>query len=317
VASGIVRWINDVLIEHDVLGRSVGAAARWRNFTGHHEFVDRSRGSDRLAYVLVGYKPHLWSLSLDRLSRFVSTDMDVCLVTPAVRNPALDALAKRNGWSTLWTRANYLSLAQNLAIRGHPAARFIFKFDEDIFIGRGYCEDLLSAYERIGAEGSFRPGAVAPVLNVNGYSYVEFLRTRGLQDAWRERFGPLLRGAGQIPATDDGAAARWLWENSLPFDELCELFRHQPFAYSAVPHKFNIGAILFERDFWERIGGFLVRPPQGALGVDETHLCTACVQLSRPVLVAHNVLAGHFAFAGQDAAMRDALSTLARQLRAG
>jgi len=87
-------------------------------------------------------------------------------------------------------------------------------------------------------------------------------------------------------------------------------FAAQPFGYDAVPHRFSIGAILFERDLWERMGGLRVRPPEGSLGVDESHICRKCHDFSRPVLVVHDVLAGHIAYGPQAETMLRALDDL-------
>jgi len=295
--------------------RTVRRVERRINHAGTANLADRSRGSERLAIILAGYKPHLWDITLPRFERFLPADADVCLLSAAKRVPELEELAERRGWSYLSTRANHVSLVQNLAIRAHPAARYVFKFDEDILITDGLCERLLDAHERIAAAGRYWPGFVSPVLNLNGFTYVRFLEQQGLAEAYRERFGELIHAGGQIPVTEDGAAARWMWENSLPFDEIAARMATEPFGFSTVPHKFNIGAILFERGIWEGLGGFRVRPPSGGLGVDETQLCKWCVHTSHAMCVAHNAFAGHFAFGAQDAAMREALPGLREHLR--
>lgn len=292
------------------LERTYLGTQRRVNFTGRHRLEDRSRGSDRLVVLLAGYKSHLWDLTLPRLARFLPTDADICVASPGMWSDDLSVLAERRGWSYLSTAGNYPSLAENLAIRGHPAAEWILKIDEDIFIGEGFFERLVATYQRVEAEGAWWPGFVAPLLNVNGYSYVPFLEAVGAADAYRERFGPLVHAAGPIPATDDGVAARWLWELTVPFDDVAARFAAEPPAYSLVPHKFSIGAVLLRREFWEQFRGFKVRPFVGGIGVDEAHLCGVCTTFSRVMVVAHDVLGGHFSFAPQDTAMRTALSEL-------
>ena len=285
------------------------------NFRGRHRFVDRSAGHPTLVVVLSGYKPHLWDLTLPRLRDHLPADVDVCLVCPGVEVPEVEALAASAGWSYLSTGPNYPSLALNLAIARHPRAATIVKLDEDIFIGAGFVQRLLAAYDRIEAEGAYRPGFVAPTINVNGFGYVHFLESMGLLDDYRSRFGPTTRAAGGIPVTDDGAAARWIWERSLPFDEVSARFAALAPGYSTVPHKFSIGAILFRREFWDFFGGFKVRPFVGGIGVDEQHICVSCLTFSRVMAVAHDVLAGHFSFSLQDGVMRAALPALRDGLR--
>jgi hypothetical protein len=302
------------LVDPRRVERALAGLVRRRNITGASYFVDRSTGSHAVAVILAGYKPYLWDITLARLERFLSPEIDVCLVSPALRSGPLEALAERRGWSYLSTRANYVSLAQNLAIARHPDARWVVKLDEDIVIGEGFFERLLAAYGRVVAEGHYRPGFCAPVLNVNGFSYLRFLQTMGLEAAYRERFGDLRLATGEIPATNDGEAALWLWRHSLPFDEVAARFAAQPPAFSTVPHRFSIGAILFEREFWDSFGGLLVRPPAGALGVDEASICRKCVDMSRAMVVAHDVFAGHFSFSAQEAFMREHVEELRPEL---
>lgn len=295
------------------LERTYASAQRKVNFHGRFRFVDRSAGRSCAVLVLAGYKPHLWELTLPRLERFLPADVDVCLACPGLDNFELSVRAAANGWSYLSTSANYPSLALNLAIAHHPQARSLIKLDEDVFIGSGFVPGLLAVYDQVESEKAYRPGFVAPLLNVNGFSYAEFLEALELVDAFRERFGPPIRAAGSIPVTDDGDAAAWIWERSVPFDEVSAAIARRPAGYSTVPHKFSIGAILFRREFWEQFGGFKVRPFVGGIGVDEAHICAACITFSRVMAVAHQVFAGHFSFAPQDAAMRAALP----RLRAG
>jgi len=302
------------LVDPRRVERALAGLVRRRNITGASYFVDRSTGSHAVAVILAGYKPYLWDITLARLERFLPPEIDVCLVSPALRSGPLEALAERRGWSYLSTRANYVSLAQNLAIARHPDARWVVKLDEDIVIGEGFFERLLAAYGRVVAEGHYRPGFCAPVLNVNGFSYLRFLQTMGLEAAYRERFGDLRLATGEIPATNDGEAALWLWRHSLPFDEVAARFAAQPPAFSTVPHRFSIGAILFEREFWDSFGGLLVRPPAGALGVDEASICRKCVDMSRAMVVAHDVFAGHFSFSAQEAFMREHVEELRPEL---
>jgi hypothetical protein len=289
--------------------------AQWRyNLRGAHEFVDRRRGSDRLIIVLAGHKQYLWPHTIERIARFAPADADVCLVSPGVESGELDRVAGRNGWSRLRTRRNQVALAQNLAIAHHPEARWIYKVDEDVLVGEGFFDALQAGYRRVENEGRFAGGLVAPVLNVNGYSYRVFLDTLGLTDAYRERFGELRQACIGVRAQADGEAARWLWEHSVPFDEIAERFRRQPFAWSAAPHRFSIGAMLMQRDMWEHMHGYSVDPASPGVGDDEAQICMACTDSSRVIAVLHDVFAGHVSFGPQEAAMRAALPELAAGL---
>jgi hypothetical protein len=294
-----------------------GALARGQrrlNFAGEHEFTDRRRGAETMIVVLAGYKPHLWPYTLSRMEHLAPEDADVCLVSSGLSSPELDAVAARNGWSRLVTRRNAVALAQNLAILHHPAARFVHKLDEDILLADGYFTAMAEGYERVLEDGRYTPGFCAPVLNVNGFSYRLFLETLDLADDYAARFGELRQaGEGNLAHTD-GEAALWLWRRTVPFDETARRFSELPFGYSAVPHRFSIGAILFERALWEEIGGLVVMP-WGGLGHDEKFLCKECTDRSRVGIVLHHVLAGHFSFGPQDPVMRAALPELEQGLR--
>jgi hypothetical protein len=286
----------------------VDAGYRWR-FHGRHVFDDRSRGHGRALIVLAGHKPVLWPWTLERVAREAPADLDVCVVSPGLVSEPLRAVAATHGWSYLGTEHGHVSLGQNLAIRAHPRAELIYKLDEDIFIGPGYFEDLLAGWERVAAAEEYAPGFCAPVLNVNGYSYREYLRALGLEDEYRRRFGALRRAGADIPVQADPEAAIWLWERGLPVDDTARRIAAQPFASSAIPHRFSIGAILFERGLWDRMRAFRRTARSPGLGDDEAHLCSSCVDFSRVMTLVHNVYAGHFGFGAQEPRMRAAFES--------
>lgn len=252
--------------------------------------------------LLAGHKPELWPLTLARVAGTVPADVDVCLVTPGVERPELARLAERHGWSLLATSGGHVGVAQNLALRRHPSAQWIFKLDEDVFIAPGFFERLIDGYARAASRAEFALGFAAPVLNVNGFSFVEFLRTMDLTEAWTERFGEPRRASDGVPAQESGDAAVWLWSHG-SVDAISARFATMPFGFSVVPHRFSIGAILFERSLWEHMRGFSRRERAPGLGEDEQHLCVECLSRSRVPVVLHDVYAGHFAFGGQMPAM--------------
>ncbi len=286
----------------------------WLNFNGSYKFIDRSKGSQRLLVILAGYKDFLWPLTLNRIAKFIPSDIDVCIASSGLYIDSLAKLAENQGWSYLYTKDNKVALVQNLAIANHPQAKWIYKLDEDIFISEGFFDDLQEGYLRIQEEGLYSPGVCAPILNVNGYSYINFLKTIAAEKEYKDKFGELIHAASDIKAQSDGEAAKWLWEKSLPFDDTASYIRSQPFTYSAVPHRFSIGAILFEKELWERIGGLRTSFSQGGLGLDESHLCKDCMSLSRPIIVLNNVFAGHFSFRPQEAVMKEYLQEIYSQL---
>lgn len=302
--------ISRILRSRDGLRRS------W-NVRGKYTFTDRQQGAPSVVVVLIGYKPKLWKPVVARLHRALAdaslkNQFDVCLVTPGAQKSEVAAIAAEHGWSYLHTEANRVALAQNLAVKLHPKAGLIYKLDEDIFLPEFFFREMQASYARVKREGRYNIGFCAPLLNVNGYSYLPFLERLGLTEAYRREFGELKQAADRVKIQHDPAACRWIWEHTLPFDQTAERVLEQGFAYSAIPHRFSIGAILVERPFWEEIGGMyntLVGGPK-ALGTDEDHLCRDCVGLSRVMVCFEHILAGHFSFGPQDAGMQPLLPAI-------
>lgn len=282
------------------------AAANHQRFAGRYLLDDRSTGAASLLVILAGHKPFLWPHTLPRIERALPAGIDVCLVTPGGVVEPLRLWARERSWSYLSNRRGHVSVAQNLAIRSHPGARIIYKLDEDIFVPEGYFEAMAEGHARVAADTEFRPGFSSPIINVNGYSYLDFLRELGLVDAWRERFETLRRAHDGVPAEQDPEAAVWLWRQTLPLDEVAARFARRPFGYSVVPHRFSIGAIVYERDLWEEMRGFGSRQGPPGLGEDEEHIAVSCSRQSRVISMLHNVFAGHFSFGRQTDAMRRA-----------
>lgn len=279
-------------------------------FHSAYRFEDRRRHRDGMLIVLAGFKEYLWPTTLRRLERFVPEDIDVCIVSAGVHREGLADSARRMGWSYLASETRRLSTAQNIAIELHPSADWIWKVDEDMVVGEGLFERMREGYRAIEARGEHVPGVVSPIVNVNGFSYRPFLERIGAVEEYRAAFGTLASAGAGIPIQNDGAAARWVWERSLPFDELAARFAAAPFGYAPVPHRFSIGVILFRRALWADMGGFLAMFVGPGIGADEAHLCMHCVDNSQIVAVLDNALAGHWCFGPQEAAMRPAYDEL-------
>ena len=193
----------------------------------------------------------------------------------------------------------------NLAITYHPEAEEIIKIDEDIFIGEQFIEGLFATRAFAEAKNRHRIGVVAPLLNVNGFSYRLLLEELGIQGDYEKQFGAAMQACGGIPAFQDGNAAKWIWEHSLPFDEIASLISKRPVDYHIVPHRFSIGAILFQRALWERMGHFKVPYGGAILGIDESQLCHHCFNSANQLIVANNVFAGHWSFGPQAPIMNE------------
>ena len=207
------------------------------------------------------------------------------------------------GWSFLQTKRNRLALAQNLVIRHHASAKYIYKLDEDIFVGEGYFEGLREAYEYAKDESEYDPGIVVPLLNVNGYTYRRFLEKMDLLEEYEKQFGKALCKCMNIPAHGEGASAVYLWEKSIPFDEVVNKMKEDKTIISVCPHRFSIGAIFMLRQMWYEIGGFWTEG-DAVLGREEEILCNYCMNSSKVIIVANKIFAGHFAFGPQKKEMK-------------
>jgi hypothetical protein len=252
-------------------------------FGGRFAFDDRRRNSDTLVMILAGFREYLWPYTLGRLAHLAPSGVDVCLLSAGLRSPALASIAERHGWSYLSTETRRISTVQNIAIREHEQAEWIYKVDEDVLVTENCLEHMLAGYRQVADEGEFRPGFAAPILNVNGYSYVPFLERLGLRQDYAKEFGGTPRACTGIPIHTDGRAAAWIWRRSVPLDEVARRFR---------------------REFWSEMGGLRAPLEPPGRGQDEAFLCGQCVDRSQVMVVVHNACAGHYAFARQEETMR-------------
>lgn len=277
-------------------------------FDYHGKFIDRSKGKDRLCIVLAGYKDYLYEPVFSRIQKFAPDDMDFCVVTSGKFDPEIDVICKNNDWSYLSTEENNVSLVQNVAIKLHPKANYIFKLDEDIFITEGYFANLMRAYQH-SKDGKYFPGVMAPLIPINGYCHVRILEKLGVTNEYEKRFGEVKYAAGpKRPVENSSDVAKFFWGNEgvIPnIDTMNEKFFNEPIEERAVPIRFSIGAILFERSLWEDMGCFEVDRSTVSLGRDESQLCSYCCVHSRPIMVSENVLVGHFSFGPQNSEMKD------------
>jgi hypothetical protein len=276
---------------------------KWFNFSGKFEFVDRVKNYDKLLIVVAGYKDYLWEPVFKRIKKFLEKDIDVCIVSPGINDERLSEIAKKNAWSYLSTKENKLSLAQNVAIKLHPKAKLIYKLDEDIFVTKNFFTNLEKTLNKIKKEGIYSPGFIAPVINVNGLSYITFLKKIGKEKEYLKKFNELRSACMGVKAHYDPEAAVYLWENSFPLDEVAKKFFSKD-GYELIPHRFSIGAIMFERSSCEDFGFFKVSYA-GQLGVEEKALGEWTYLNNRPGVLALNALVGHFAFGPQNASMKE------------
>lgn len=280
-----------------------------RDQATRYRFLDRQTGSKELIIVLAGYKPYLWPATLSRLSKYRPDDADICIASSGMFSPKLAELCEEHDWSYLSTERNSPGVALNKAIKLHPSADFIYKLDEDIIIPFGFFDSLRSGYNLAWEDSLLEPGFVAPVLNINGITYKYFLEVLGLEKEYQDSFGSLLMRCDNLPVHNNSDAGWYIWERSLPFDYIAELFKNKS-GYFSCSTRFSIGAILFRRSFIDDVGGFKSAWHSGVLGVDEDILCRDCTSQSRPMYIIKSVFAGHFSFYPQEKFMKEKLPVM-------
>jgi hypothetical protein len=275
------------------------------------QFTDRRAATKEAIVVLAGYKQYAWGNVFGRLERFAPPDMDVVVVSAGVFIDELAAICERNNWSYLSIDENNVTLVLNTVICLIPDAELIWKIDEDMLLTANFFAQVRAAHDRALAESKYEVGFTAPLINVNGYSYLRILEKTGLLDAYESRFGRAFYGSlfpnavQQIQADPEAAKFLWGWQSGLPaLDELDAQFADKPFEYSVCPQRFSIGAILLPRVTWQQMGGFTVIPGETNLGLDEENLCHHCMDKSRAIIVSENTVVGHLGFQPQGAAMR-------------
>ena len=102
---------------------------------------------------------------------------------------------------------------------------------------------MATGIERMKAEAEFDVGFCAPLINVNGFSCVDFVRGLGLKEEYEGRFGAARRACGDIPAHNHGEAAVWLWQHGLLVDRMVE----QSAAQRRLVDRDSIDDVVFER----------------------------------------------------------------------
>ena len=105
-----------------------------------------------MCMILAGYKMFCADVIFDRIKKFVPKDVDVCILSSGKYSEELSELAKKNNWSYLSTKRNNVSLIQNIAIKLHKDAEYIYKLDEDVFVTRNYFKTLFDTMKKLEKE---------------------------------------------------------------------------------------------------------------------------------------------------------------------
>lgn len=276
---------------------------------GDYQFDDRQSGERELLIVLAGYKKNVWEGVFGRLQAYVPADMDVCIITSGLVEEELRVMCKNKNWSYLSTVRNNVSLALNLAVSLHPEAEYIYKMDEDIFVTDGVFETMKTTYFRVESESRYKVGFVAPLVPVNGYSYVRLLEIFDAAELWEKKFGILKYSDccwNHKIIQMDPEAARFMWGEGNPnmddLDKMQEVLKGREFQYSVCPIRYSIGFILFHRDNWMRMETFPVLKYLN-IGADEEYLCQFCMMQGKAIVIAENAVAGHLSYGPQNEKM--------------
>jgi len=257
-------------------------------------FADRRKNYSKMLVMLAGYKPMLWEVVFKRLVRFIPGDVDICIATNGRFVDAISEICEENQWSYLSTKRVNMAATLNCAIMLHNHAEYVLKMDEDIFICDGFYEGLVDTYQRVEAESNYHIGLVAPTMPVNPHGYVRYLDIIKKTEEFTKLFGkPYYGYFDHLAAQYDQTI--YLWENTWPLDSTAKRFRDMPFSYFVCPHRFSIGASLFKRETFDRI---YYIDGKGEIFSEEEDIMVKFLTLGLyyTVIMAENVLAGHFAF---------------------
>ncbi|MCH5256121.1 MAG: hypothetical protein J1D87_02465 [Lachnospiraceae bacterium] len=297
----IQKQLEEHGIEYENFYGTDARQAEENNFSGKYHFTDRSKGREKLLIILAGYKEFLWDGVFTRLRKYIPDDIDVCVLTAGYCNRTLEVLCEDNRWSYFWTEENRIAQTQNLAIRSHPDAKWIYKMDEDIFVTPGMFEELMRVYMSVQSERKYAIGIVAPQMAVNDYSYCRILDYLKCREEYEKTFGDAYFGRGSIYSR--GEAAEYMWRKTLPLNGFAERMKEEAEEYSICWHRFSIGCFLMHRSFWQGMKGFMTAP-EGVLGIDEEYLCRTCMISHQAIIVAERAIAGHFAYGQQTEHMK-------------
>jgi hypothetical protein len=240
-------------------------AQRSYNFYVKKEyFIDNMRGSNAIIMVLIGKYPDLWSVSLRRIYEY-SRGLDVVLVNAGGfhRELAIN-VARDYGFSYFESYPNNYVAAQNYFLARYARSNLVIKIDDDVFVTKNTFRNMLQAFQKLKDNG-VDIGFVAPVLNVNTVSYYYFLKTLNLLEEYKRLFEEpiVFREPTKQKIWRDPATAKYVWEKSLPLNQVAQLFEEKNReSIEVIPTRFSIGCILFERDFLLSFNGYLTPRPK-------------------------------------------------------
>lgn len=270
-----------------------------------YTFENRIKGKKKLCFVLSGYKNYLWNNVFKRLKENAPDDVEICLCSAGKYVDELSVIAQKNNWSYLYTDINSVSLIQNICISLYKDAEWIFKMDEDMFITSGIFKNLIKTANEIKNSDIYEFGLCSPLIPVNAIGYRFVLEKYKSLQIFENKFGKaLLGGCPQREIEKNPEAAKFMWSHEgIPqLDQMAKDMQNEK-EYQICNTRLSIGFILFHRELWEKMQGFIVYGNMD-LGVDEEDINAYCINNSKIMAISMNSVAGHFGFGKQTNEMK-------------
>lgn len=280
-----------------------------RLFARKYKFTNHSTSAQNLLIVLAGFQEYYWQGLSNRIKKAqeqFDEEIDICVCVPRGVGDIslLESICDENHWSFLYMTTDRLGMAQNTAIQLFPKAKWIFKIDEDIVLCDNYFSLLKNGYKKAEKEINRKIGFAGPLINLNACCTEFFIETINKSKEFADIFGPLRIGLEEKIHTDVDMA-EWIWENTLPFDEVSKIIEERnKNQYAIACYRYSIGAILFKREWWEEIGYFSTGA-DGVTGLEEVQVCAHCMNNMEAIVIIKDCLAGHLGFYRQKNKIRE------------
>ena len=250
----------------------------------------------------------MYEIVFKRIKKFLPDDIEICILSSGKYSKELSDIARENNWSYLSTKRNNVCLILNVAINLFKSAKYIYKIDEDMFITENFFDTLFKTIQDCKIKGDYEPGIVCPTIPINGFGHLNILKRFDLVDKYTEKFERPIYAAGENRMIENNQeVAKFFWgeKNFLPkIDEMNKIMYEDEFKYITCPIKFSIGAILFERKFWEEMNMLEIDKNTG-MGYDEDQMCKNALINSKPIIVSLNSVVGHLSFGKQNETMKN------------
>lgn len=284
----------------------------YMNYVGKYELIlDNKKWYENLLIILTWYDSFLDEKVFERVHKYLDDNIDVCVLTPWKKcNNILD-YCKKFGRSYLYTKQNKLSFGQNIIIKLHEKAKYIYKIDGDIFITKGFFKNLKNKYNLALKNSEFIPSAVAPVININWRTYSYFLDVIWKKDDFIAKFKELKQSVcdkwENIWYSWD--VAKYIRKCTFNIDDKQEKFFNDidiTKNFLTNPIRFSIWCFMFTREHWKNLDGkgFKQWYPW-AMWVEEVQFLGYSLYKSRPIILCENQLVWHFCFWPQKQQMKE------------